>query len=80
MWCLGTAIETITETWVKKKDPLEEQMTADGNTEERPLETGTGKLEANQVYHGSTTSALESGETETVGSLGLSSQPIEMSQ
>lgn len=50
-------------------------------TKGRTLETDTGKLEAKQkVYRVSITSALEPGETETVGPLGLSGQPIELSQ
>lgn len=50
-------------------------------TKGRTIETDIEKLEAKQkVCHMSITSALEPGETETVGPLGLSGQPIELSQ
>lgn len=50
-------------------------------TKGRTLETDIEKLEAKQkVYHVSITSALEPGEKETVGPLGLSDQPMELSQ
>lgn len=50
-------------------------------TRGRTLETDIEKLEAKQkLCHVSITSALEPGETETVGPFGLSGQPIELRQ